>query len=127
VDLLLWQALSSPGGPSVPRRAAQPRGKYVPFLVLVSLISPPRWQLGGPVSEGIILGRRLLTDVLRDSRPAEGPGHSEASERALAAGVIAAGITSVKLSPTANYVVLGYGVRDVPPPGDPAAAQAAAR
>lgn len=72
-----------------------PRGRYQPYLVLVCI---------DEAGSG---------DILRDDAPPK-----IVSARPMS-GVVADGVTSVKLSPSGDFVVLGYGVRTTSEGGVP--------
>jgi activator-of-BECN1-regulated-autophagy protein 1 len=79
------------------------RGRYVPHVVTVSLDTAPILIPGAPN-----LARGQLTSVARGYRPRLG----QLIEACPLEGAKATSVTCVKFSPSTDFCILGYGVRE---------------
>lgn len=91
------------GGSSYPDLTHQ-NGRYVPHVVTISLDTSPVTQIDGSLAPG----RGKITSVARGYRPRLG----QLLEACPLDGAKASAVTCVKFSPSTDFCLIGYGVRE---------------
>lgn len=83
---------------------AHQKGRYVPHVVTISLDTTPVTQVGGNLAPG----RGKIASVARGYRPRLG----QLLEACPLDGAKASAVTCVKFSPSTDFCLIGYGVRE---------------